>query len=257
MFFKCSAELGMFFCFTQYFLFNQYNIGNPYSCGSCAQYYFDGRAPEGRQLMLAEYYCRKALASGELRFILLMAEILYTNGEWKNVISCIHKVSNLLNRPMGDSPINHDSEVLKLLLRARELEKLSFMQLLCQNIKYDSRSATDNDGDTDNSRQESNESLSQSSPRNSFASIGSPVSPSSPSPISSQHQPSPLHKLLIDNEKLSPIKSLFKPVEQHAISTENISSSHCSSYLNLPGWSRISSRLDGFDLNACSEFSHV
>eukprot|EP01033_Poteriospumella_lacustris_P010107 gene10107-7204_t len=59
--------------------------------GNVAQYYYDGRAPGGRNIELAFQYCRKALELGTDKFM-LMSEILHEREDYPETVRYLRKI---------------------------------------------------------------------------------------------------------------------------------------------------------------------
>lgn len=65
-------------------------VGNAAGNANCAQYYFDGRAPEGKNNELARIFCNKSIELGSEKYQ-LMAEILYDQKQYAQAVSWLHR----------------------------------------------------------------------------------------------------------------------------------------------------------------------
>lgn len=90
-------------------------IGHAIANGNCAQYYFDGRSPIGKDIELALYYCHKSIELGADKYMLL-SEILYDQNRYTDTVQVLH--NNILNK-MTDKTVNER----KKRIEARELER--------------------------------------------------------------------------------------------------------------------------------------
>jgi hypothetical protein len=67
------------------------DLGYPSANGNVASYYFNGRAPGGKNVQLAYQYCRKAIELGCDKFI-LMSEILHEQQDYLETIRYVRKM---------------------------------------------------------------------------------------------------------------------------------------------------------------------
>jgi hypothetical protein len=68
------------------------DLGYPSANGNVASYYFNGRAPGGKNLSLSFFYCKKAIELGCDKY-LLMSEILHEKQDYYETIRYIHKIT--------------------------------------------------------------------------------------------------------------------------------------------------------------------
>eukprot|EP00981_Chlorochromonas_danica_P002580 scaffold504_cov189-Ochromonas_danica.AAC.15 len=67
------------------------DLGNASAAGNVAQYYFDGRAPGGKNIDLAYQFCSRSVEGGADKFMLL-SEILHEKRDYKETVRCLRKI---------------------------------------------------------------------------------------------------------------------------------------------------------------------
>ena len=94
-------------------------LGNPLAYGNCAQYYFDGRAPVGKKIDLAYYFCQRALDLGCDKSM-LMSEILHEKHAYPESVKYLRRIID--NKQPTDRRKRLDARLLEKTCLVKELE---------------------------------------------------------------------------------------------------------------------------------------
>lgn len=194
--------------------------------GNVSQYYFDGRAPGGKNLDLAYQYCRKAIDLGADKFM-LMSEILNEQKDFPETIKYLRKII--------DSKQNSgDSSRRKLDARKLELECLEkllinlFSRLSSQINANEATFFSSPPSLSMRSLQINTGSNTASSPMVKSAYLPLPIPPYRGSPRKTEN-----------TQKHEKSQHFAQHVFNH----------------RYPGWFHLSEELEGFDKNACVELT--
>eukprot|EP01031_Cornospumella_fuschlensis_P032397 gene32397-39177_t len=231
------------------------DFGHASAAGNVAQYYFDGRAPGGRNVDTAYQFCKKAVEMGADKYMLL-SEILHEKRDYEETIKCLRKIIEIKKHV--------DATLCKKKVEARKLEIQCLFKLLDRT--FTNVSLPEQQDHSMNTMTNMLMSSSLKSPL-SINTFTSPSTPSYASPLSARRlggAQSPrsgglaLSSMLqghasssitssFNKSFLSP-KSPTRPFSQHT-------TSHASFTHTLPGWNYITEELEGFDMSACSELT--
>lgn len=189
--------------------------------GNVAQYYFDGRAPGGKNLDLAFQYCRKAIDLGADKFM-LMSEILNEQKDFPETIKYLRRIIDSKQNTGDSSRRKVDARKLEL----ECLEKLlvnQFSRLSSQALT----SANEPSYHSVRSLQIAN-GFTASSPMVKSTYLPLPIPPYRPSPRKTEN-----------TQRHEKSQHFVQHVFNH----------------RYPGWFHLSEELEGFDRNACVELT--
>lgn len=201
--------------------------GHPTAAGNVAQYYFDGRAPGGRNIDSAYVFCAKAVEAGADKFMLL-SEILHEQRDYHETVRCLRKI--IESKKTTD---------MKKRVDARKLEIQCLYKLLVELFVK----AEDDEPmpSTPTLQALGNSSPSQYSQYSSYSPLVS-----SQGRRSLQSLPSPRTPLALG----ASLQATYRSMSSVPKAQEKYDYHH-----DLPGWTQISDELEGFDRIACSELT--
>ena len=194
-------------------------------------------------MLLAEFYCRRALVSNSERFILLMANIFFLKNELRNTLVCTRDILSTV-RTYDQVNYRKRSSRGELIMRTRQLEKDCVMQQFLQSLQ-------------------DCKSLMPALTTTKW------VAPQLRSPFIKASQ---LCNLYLGDQgsrhdtKVDDVNTDYRPLTEAPLpsSLEHPNSlltrrtrKTCDGYLSLPGWTRINKNLDGFDAAVVSHLVQV
>lgn len=197
-------------------------------------------------MLLAEFYCRRALVSKSERFILLMANIFFLKNELRNTLVCTRDILSTV-RTYDQVNYRKRSSRGELIMRTRQLEKDCVMQQFLQSLQ-DCKSLM---------------------PHSVALTTMKWVAPQLRSPFRKASQ---LCNLYLGDQgsrhdtKVDDVNTYYRPSTEASLpsSLQHPNSlltrrprETCEGYLSLPGWTRISKNLDGFDAAVVSHLVQV
>jgi hypothetical protein len=229
-------------------------LGHATANGNCAQYFFDGRAPEGKNIELAYIFCRKAIELGADKYMLL-GEILYDQNQYAEAVNCVH---NILGKA---------GQERKKRTEARDMERQCLLKVL--NRVFYKLNTYNEAAPTSNGLQMLSTTLSLSpspqpgfpSPTRSSASFfSSPRALRSPRTalFASAAGADSVRKGKAPTPRLSTsaVTDSFQRMQINTAAQDNTQTSvDRFSGAELPGWVNISEDIDGFDRNTCTELT--
>jgi hypothetical protein len=237
-------------------------VGHAAANGNVAQYYYDGRAPEGKKIDFAYHFCKKAIELGADKHM-LMGEILYDQKLYADTVACLH---NILDKSNQDRKRKQE---------ARDLERQCLMKQLSRTFH---RLNTFEDATLPPSTQQ----LLQASPEtnglqvppspsrfvNSAAFFASPRALRSPRTALFTAATSPKRSKAPVTPTRSAIESSTTALQRMHLNNNLPNAATVASgetlttgtrkrgeVPQLPGWVRISDDLDGFDRNSCTDLT--
>lgn len=248
-------------------------LGHPTANGNCSQYYFDGRAPEGKKIELAYHYCKKAIELGADRHM-LMSEILYDQRLYAETVACLHSI---LDKGQQDRKRKAEARDLERLCLLKQLNRAFHRLNTFEDPVMSPNGATPTPVrarplsiETTQAAPSPARSISTAaffaspralrSPRTAlFASATSPKRPktTSQSPLRSaiESASNALQRMQLSNGS-NGVTTGSTAAQLASTETAAVSKRGPEVALEeLPGWVRISEDLDGFDRNSCTELT--
>jgi hypothetical protein len=229
-------------------------LGHAAANGNCAQYFFDGRAPEGKNIELAYIFCRKAIELGADKYMLL-GEILYDQNQYAEAVNCIHNI------------LDKSGQERKKRSEARDLERQCLLKVL-NRVFY--KLNTYNDTATpSNGLQLLNTTINvAATPQPGFPSPSRSTASFFSSPRALRSPRTALFaaaagadsvrkgKVAAPRFSTSAITDPFQRMQINTTAQESTQvTADQASVAILPGWVSISEDIDGFDKNTCTELT--
>lgn len=228
-------------------------LGHSGACGNCAQYYFDGRAPEGKDIEMAQFYCMRAIELGLDKYM-LMGEINYDQNKYADAVKWMHMM--LDNKTVAKARKIEARSLERQCLHKqlnRVFHKLNTVIVpgVLVNITMESLRTADQSKPGTPSRGLLALARAKSlTPKSSKANLLAGLTPT-PGEKGRARSPTSASAAAVGNNSTSTSAAALSASMQRLQVATNTKTEVLSAY-DLPGWFRISDDIDGFDRNSCT-----